>query len=121
MKRVRFALAWLVGLTFITTGILKYIDLDAMSKAIFERANYPKWFFYVVGTVEFVGGIMLLMTASASKKFGSVLIGVVMLGAIGTHFILKDSYTHFVVPGIIFLLAVFSLLDVERKKKGKVE
>ncbi|HEV8514665.1 MAG TPA: DoxX family protein [Cyclobacteriaceae bacterium] len=117
MKRVRFVLFWLIGLTFITTGILKYIDLDEMSKAIFDRANYPKWFFYVVGSVELVGGVLLLMTASASKKLGSILISLVMLGAIGTHYILKDSYTHFVVPGIILLLAFFSLLDVERRGK----
>jgi lipoprotein signal peptidase len=88
-----------------------------MSKAIFDRANYPKWFFYVVGSVELVGGVLLLMTASASKKLGSILISLVMLGAIGTHYILKDSYTHFVVPGIILLLAFFSLLDVERRGK----
>ena len=108
---------WLIGLTFITTGILKYINLDEMSKAIFDRANYPKWFFYVVGTVEFVGGVLLLMTASTSKKLGSILIGVVMLGAMGTHYILQDSYSHFVVPGIIFLLAFLTLLDFEKKGK----
>ena len=117
MKRVRLILIWLIGLTFITTGILKYINLDEMSKAIFDRANYPKWFFYVVGTVEFVGGVLLLMTASTSKKLGSILIGFVMLGDMGTHYILKDSYSHFVVPGIIFFLSVLSLLDFEKKEK----
>jgi uncharacterized membrane protein len=117
MKRVRFILFWLIGLTFITTGILKYVNLDEMSKAIFDRANYPKWFFYVVGTLEFVGGVLLLMTASTSRKLGSILIGVVMLGAMGTHYILKDSYSHFVVPGIIFLLSVLTLLDVEKKRR----
>jgi uncharacterized membrane protein YphA (DoxX/SURF4 family) len=117
MKRIRFILFWLIGLTFITTGILKYVNVDEMSKAIFDRANYPKWFFYVVGTVEFVGGVLLLMTASTSKKLGSILIGAVMLGAMGTHYILQDSYTHFVVPRIIFFLSVLSLMDFEKKGK----
>ncbi len=117
MKRVRTILFWVIGLTFITTGILKYINLDEMSKAIFDRANYPKWFFYVVGTLEFVGGVLLLMTASTSKKLGSILIGAVMLGAMSTHYILKDSYSHFVVPGIIFLLAALTLLDVKKKRR----
>lgn len=116
MKRVRFILAWLVGLTFITTGILKYIDLDEMSKAIFDRANYPKWFFYVVATLEFAGGILLLMTATASKRLGNALIGVVMLGAIGTHYILKDNYSHFVVPSIILLLSILTSINFKRKE-----
>jgi uncharacterized membrane protein YphA (DoxX/SURF4 family) len=116
MKRVKFILFWLIGLTFITTGILKYVNMDEMSKTIFDRASYPKWFFYAVGTIEFVGGILLLMTASTSKKLGSILIGAVMIGAMGTHYILKDSYSHFVVPAIIFILSVLSLLDFEKKR-----
>jgi uncharacterized membrane protein YphA (DoxX/SURF4 family) len=119
MKRVRFILAWLVGLTFITTGFLKYVNLDEMSKNIFDRASYPKWFFYVVATLEFVGGILLLMTATSSRRLGNALIGVVMLGAIGTHYILKDNYSHFVVPGIILLLSILTSLKFKTREKSE--
>jgi uncharacterized membrane protein YphA (DoxX/SURF4 family) len=117
MRRIRIILIWVIGISFITIGIMKYINLDDASRAVFDRANYPKWFFYVVGTVEFVGGIMLLMTAATSKKIGSILIGFVMLGALGTHFILQDPYTQFVLPGIIFLLSVFMSLDFAPKRR----
>ncbi len=117
MKLLRLILIWVVGISFIIIGILKYINLDELSKSVFDRANYPKWFFYVVGTIEFVGGILLLMTATTTRQLGSILIGFVMLGAMGTHYILKDHYTHFVVPAIIFLLSVFMSLDFERRRR----
>jgi len=117
MKRARIILIWLIGILFIVTGVLKYINMDELSKPVFDRAHYPTWFFYVVGTVELVGGIMLLMTAATSKRLGSILIGMVMLGAMGTHYILKDHYNHFIVPAIIFCLAVLTSLDFDRKSK----
>lgn len=118
MNRVRVVLIWVIGLSFIVIGILKYVNLDYLSQSVFDRANYPKWFFYVVGTIETLGGILLLMTASASKRLGSILIGFVMVGAIGTHYILKDNYSHFIVPAVILFLAILTSLDFERKRRS---
>jgi uncharacterized membrane protein YphA (DoxX/SURF4 family) len=117
MKRIRVILIWIIGISFIAIGLLKYTNLDQASKSVFNRANYPQWFFYVVATIEFTGGVLLLMTASTSKRFGSILIGIIMLGAIGTHYILKDHYTYFIVPSIIFIVSVLVSLDFERKEK----
>jgi uncharacterized membrane protein YphA (DoxX/SURF4 family) len=117
MKRLRIVLIWVIGISFIIIGFLKYINLDEMSKNVFDRANYPKWFFYAVGTIEFVGGILLLMTAATSRRLGSILIGFVMLGALGTHYVLKDNYSHFILPGVIFLLSVLMSLDFESKRR----
>src|SRR5437879_3133740 len=103
MKRIQVILIWALGISFIILGFLKYIDHDEMSRAIFTRAHYPRWFFYIVATVEFIAGIMVLMTATTSKRLGSVMIGLVMLGAIVTRYILNEHYTHFVIPGIIFV------------------
>lgn len=110
-------LFWVIGISFIIIGFLKYVNLDHMSKAVFDRASYPKWFFYTVGTLEFAGGVLLLMTAATSKRIGTIVIGLVMLGAMGTHYILKDNYSHFIVPGVIFLLAVLMSLDFGPKEK----
>jgi hypothetical protein len=38
----------------------------------------------------------------------------------GPKAVLKDHYTHFIVPAIIFLVAVLMSLDFERKIKGHI-
>jgi uncharacterized membrane protein len=117
MKRLKTLLFWLLGLTFIVIGLLKYIDVDEVTKPVFDRANFPPWFFYVVGTVETLGGILLLLTASASRRIGSILIAIVMLGAMGTRYMLKEPFSHLIVPAAIFAVAVFMSLDVERRSR----
>jgi uncharacterized membrane protein len=109
MKRARAILVWAIGISFIILGVLKYANLDEMSRSVFDRANYPKWFFYAVGAIEFLGGLLLLMTANSSKRLGSILIGIVMLGAIATRYALREPYSHFIVPGSILLIAVLTL------------
>lgn len=116
MARIKSILFWLVGIGFMIIGILKYVNLDEMSQVVFNRAHYPKWFFYIVGAVEFIGGVLLLMTASTSKRIGSLLIGLIMLGAIGTRYMLGEPYSHFVLPGIIFLLAVLMSISPAQKE-----
>jgi uncharacterized membrane protein YphA (DoxX/SURF4 family) len=117
MKRIKVIVIWLIGISFMIIGLLKYINLDEPSKSVFDRANYPQWFFYVVATIEFAGGALLLMTAETSKRLGSILIGIIMMGAIGTHFILRDHYTYFILPGIVLLMAILVSLDYGKKEK----
>jgi|GEM_PF-1001056 len=116
MKRLQTILMWVLGISFIAIGLLKYVDFEEEMKSVFDRANYPRWFFYIVATVEFIGGVLLLMTASTSKRLGSILIAFVMLGAMGTRYLLREHYSHLILPGIIFLLAVLMSLNFERKK-----
>jgi uncharacterized membrane protein YphA (DoxX/SURF4 family) len=118
MKQLQIILIWILGITFIVLGFLKYIDHDEMSRAIFTRAHYPRWFFYIVATIEFIGGIMLLMTAATSKRLGSVMIGLVMLGAIVTRYILNEHYTHFILPGIILLIAILMSVKLGGKEES---
>jgi hypothetical protein len=115
MKHIKALLIWAVGISFIIIGLLKYANLDAMSKAVFDRANFPRWFIYVVGAVELVGGILMLMTTNSSKRLGSILIGAVMLGAMGTRFLLGEPYSHFLLPGAIFLIAVLTCVHPQWK------
>jgi len=102
MEKVKLVLIWITGIMFIATGALKLIHLDKMSLAIFDRAHYPSWLFYVAGLFELAGGIMLIIRST--RRWGSAMIVAVMLGALGTHFILKDDFTHFLVPVAIILL-----------------
>jgi uncharacterized membrane protein YphA (DoxX/SURF4 family) len=109
----------MIGISFIAIGFLKYIDLDSMSREVFEQADYPKWLLYVVGTTEMVGGVLLVMTAGRSQRIGTILIGFVMLGAIGTRLMIKDNITHLVPPAIILVLAILISLDFEGKKNDE--
>lgn len=115
MKRIKALLIWAVGISFIVIGLLKYANLDAMSRAVLDRANYPKWFIYVIGAIELVGGILMLMTTNSSKRLGSILIGFVMLGAITTRFLLGEPYSHFLLPGAILLIAVLTCVSPQWK------
>jgi putative oxidoreductase len=113
MKRTKVILIWIIGVLFITTGILKFINVDPVSIAIFEKANYPSWLFYVVAVVEFVGGILLLI--ERTRQYGAMVIAIIMIGAIGTHIILKDNVIHTVVPALIIGFVVSLLKKLRRK------
>ena len=121
MNRARVILIWIVGISFITLGILKYISLDEMSKSVFERANLPTWLYFVVGTIELAGGVLLLMTAATSKRLGSIMIGLVMMGALGTRYILNEPPQRFIIPSIVLLIAILISFDSEIKKKKTAE
>ena len=117
MKRIRVVLIWVVGIFFIVVGVLKYLNLDTMTKPVFERADFPKWFPYAVGGVEFIGGLLMLITATNSQRLGSALIGVIMVGAIGTRLMLHEHFSHFVVPGAVLLFAILTVLRPVGKEK----
>ncbi|MBS1505622.1 MAG: DoxX family protein [Bacteroidetes bacterium] len=119
MKRLRILLIWAIGISFIAIGFLKYFNLDAFSKEVFEQADFPKWLRFGVGTLEMIGGVLLVMTAGRSQRIGTILIGFIMLGAIGTRVMLKDSITHLIVPSVILVLSILISLDFEIKKKNE--
>jgi uncharacterized membrane protein len=119
MKQIKALLIWAVGISFIVIGLLKYANLDEMSKAVLDRANYPHWFIYVIGAIELVGGILMLMTTNSSKRLGSILIGFVMLGAIATRYLLGEPYSHFVLPGAILLIAILTLVNPQWKGRPR--
>ena len=119
MKRAWTILIWVIGISFIIIGALKYVNLDAMTKSVFDRANYPKWFFYAVGAVEFTAGFLMIMTANSSKRLGSILIGLVMIGAIGTRYMLHEPISHFLVPGFVLLIAILTILSPGSERKAK--
>jgi hypothetical protein len=117
MKRAWTILIWVVGISFIIIGALKYVNLDFVTKPVFEKANLPKWFFYAVGAVEFTAGFLILVAANSSKRIGSILIGLIMIGAIGTRYMLHEPLSHFLVPGAILLFAI--LLNVRLRESRR--
>ena len=92
-------LASLLGLAFIASGGMKLAGTDAEG---FARFGYPGWFFYVVGMMETLGG--LLVFVPATRRYGAALISCVMTGAMVTH--LKMGETgDLAPPGALFLMA----------------
>ncbi|HSY62540.1 MAG TPA: DoxX family protein [Cytophaga sp.] len=112
MKIAKLILFWIIGLMFIATGFLKFIHHDSMSAIIFNRASYPSWLYYGVATFEFVGGILFIIRKT--RQIGAVMIGSVMLGAIWTHYYLKDDMAHMVAPVLITLIAVGSIVKYKK-------
>ncbi len=113
MKIAKLILFWIIGLMFIATGLLKFTHHDTMSAEIFDRASYPAWLFYGVATFEFVGGILFIM--QKTRPIGALMIGSVMLGAIGTHYYLRDDVAHMIAPMVIILVAVSSVVWFKKK------
>ncbi len=105
MKTFKLIIVRVLGLLFVASGILKLLNLDEMSASVFTRANYPNWFFVLTAILEIAGGLLTII--KSTKRFGLIIIGLVMLGAIGAHIFIKDELTHLIVPIIILLLTVF--------------
>ncbi len=103
MESAKKILLRIIGIMFIATGLLKLIHLDSMSIALFERAHYPIWFFYVAGLFELMGGTLLII--SSTRRAGAIIITMMMLGAIATHIYLKDNVVHLIVPILIILFS----------------
>jgi hypothetical protein len=119
MRRARTIVIWILGISFIIIGGLKYVDLDEMTRPVFDRAQLPKWFVYAIGAVEFTAGFLVVMTANSPRRIGSILIAVVMIGAIYTRYQLHESLGHFMVPGAILLLAILMTFNVGSERKAK--
>ncbi|HSZ25583.1 MAG TPA: DoxX family protein [Cytophagaceae bacterium] len=113
MRITKLILFWIIGLMFIATGFLKFMHFDTMSAVIFDRARYPSWLFYGVAAFELIGGILFIIRKT--RQVGVLMIGSVMLGAIWTHYYLKDDVAHLIAPTAIILIAVSSILKYKKK------
>ena len=88
----------LLALAFLAAAVAKLTG-NEMMVANFARFGYPLWFMYFVGVAEIAGAIGLLLKPTA--VWAAVCLGVLMLGAVGTHFI-NDPPPQ-AVPAIVLL------------------
>lgn len=93
-------LAALLGVAFLASGGMKLVDVGAEG---FARFGYPAWFFYVVGLMETVGGLLVLVPAT--RHYGAALICCVMTGAIVTH-LQRAETGDLAAPAVLFIMAV---------------
>lgn len=74
----------------------------------FERYGYPQWARMGTGAAELLAGVALLaafLAPSVLASLGSVLFGVVLLGAVVTHARLDDPTPKLAVPLALLVVA----------------
>lgn len=75
-------LTLLLMLVFLASGSAKLASLEFELLA-FARWGYPLWFMYLTGTIEVLGGLLLLWPRVTSLVAAGL--GCFMVGAIATH------------------------------------
>lgn len=97
----------LLGLLMVIAGGVKFLGLD-FHTTLFDRFKYPRWFLYVTGGAEVLGGLGLLAGLVFEPIFGilggSVII-TTMIGAILTRLVRVDDPLLSSVPATILLIA----------------
>ncbi len=81
-KLLSWALALLLGALFILAGSGKFLDF-ANNARRFASWGYASWFVIVIGSLETLGGVLVLVPRLAA--YGAIVIAVVMVGAAYTH------------------------------------
>ena len=85
-SRVGTAVAWvlsgLLALAFLASGVPKLLMIEVWARK-FAQWGYPVWFLLLIGALE-VGGATLLLIPRWTR-YGVLLLGVVMVGAMYTH------------------------------------
>ena len=95
----------LLGALFAMQGIMRLAPGSPWPQ-VFERFGYPDGFYLVVGFLELLGGILLFIPRFSS--YGGLVLGVVMVGACGTHLVqgeMLQSGVTLTLALIFFLLA----------------
>ena len=113
MKTAKTICIWIIGILFIAAGISKFFNLDPVSIELFSRAHYPFWLYFIAAALEFFGGLLILM--GPTRRYGFMMISVVMIGAVCTHLYLRDSFSHCIVPLAIIILSYFIVVRSKEK------
>jgi uncharacterized membrane protein YphA (DoxX/SURF4 family) len=100
----------LATLAFLGSGASKLAGAASQAEH-FAHWGYPGWFLYVVGASELVGALLLIVPRTA--VFGALVLGSVMVGAVGTH--LSAGEGPLAIPALV-LLSLVSLVGWTRRE-----
>ena len=108
---VFYLLTGAVSILYIITGLRKLFSFGSVASD-FESWGYHPAFMYILGLVEIAGAISLMIPKI--RMVGIVGLGIVMLGAIGTH-IYAGEYYQLLLPLVllIVLIALFIMSQNE--------
>jgi len=101
------AFVWLLQATaclaFLAAGGAKLVGVEAMV-ALFDQIGFGQWFRYLTGSLEVVGAVLIIAPTTAA--LGSVLLGLVMVGAILTHLFLIGGSPMFAIALLALVVLV---------------
>ena len=100
----------LVALTLIAAGSGKLLGSSDMI-ALFDAVGIGQWFRYVTGSLEVLGGLLLIVPGKTA--FGAVLLACVMAGAIVAHL----TVLHTAPTGPVVLFALTALIAWGRRSQ----
>lgn len=108
---VFYLLTGAVSILYIITGLRKLFSFGSVASD-FESWGYHPAFMYILGLVEIAGAISLMIPKI--RMVGIVGLGIVMLGAIGTH-IYAAEYYQLLLPLVLLtvLIALFIMSQNE--------
>jgi uncharacterized membrane protein YphA (DoxX/SURF4 family) len=95
-RRALTGLCWLLALSFIAGAVTKFAPGETWAGPPYSQQfadwGYPSWFRFVVGADELVGAVLLLIPRR--RFLGSALLGVILVGAILTHIVNRDTLSE---------------------------
>lgn len=103
-------ISFLLGLAFLAAGGMKFTSPQEMLTN-FANWGYPNGFHFVVGAAEVAGAIGLFLRPVA--KYAALLLGVVMLGAFGTHVLNPPLAAG--VPSVVLCALAFAAFYLHQK------
>ena len=75
---------------------------------------FAKNYRLTVGLAEFISGAVLVFVPGRLKQVANVVLLVVMLGAVYTHYMLHDKFER-IAPGLVFSLLLLTRLIIHRQ------
>ena len=106
-RRSLFVLTWvasiLVALGIGLAGITKFAAADRWQD-LFARWGFPQWVLPVVGALEIAGAVALLVPRLS--LYGALVLGSVMIGAIGTLLIYPTPHFPVMLPMSYIILLI---------------
>jgi len=103
--RALLALRLVLAVVFLAAGAAKLAAVEFEVQG-FAHFGYAPWFMYAIGSLELVGGILLLRSGSAA--IGALLMLPVMVGAAASHLKAGDGFAM-ALPAAV-LLALLALV-----------
>lgn len=114
IRIVTWVLQVILAAAFIVMGAMPKLTGDPMAVALFEKLGFPPGRF-IVGAAEALAAVLLL--APRAHALGGVLVGVLMLGALGSHLGPLGISTELTVdgetssnPALFFMAIIFLAL-----------
>lgn len=107
MSTVAIILQVLLALGFLGTGVPKLASAKS-SLVQRDRLRVAPWFWQLTGLLETLGALGMLagIFVAPIAAIAGIWVAVIMVGAIGTHLLHRDSVSHFAAPVMLLVLAV---------------